>query len=166
MNYQQSISERRHFLQLSRNQQHRAAAIAHCYNLSMNELDCANIDSPCWLRNQQQLRRQFEFSANNQLLLVPPGQRTRGQHWIWWAHIKIANDLFGSPLNCSFIQQHSIAVYRRLAIVNTEDGVLCQTEIKQQAATMPVFRHVSNAQFLSFPRFDSRDVAAFESDFA
>src|SRR5436190_84995 len=70
VNDQQSIGQRGHFFQLGRNQQHRATLIAQFDDLSMDEFNRANVDASSRLRNQQQLWRQLEFAANDQLLLV------------------------------------------------------------------------------------------------
>src|SRR6266850_948661 len=52
--------------------------------------------------------------------------------------------------------------YGRLAIVNAENRILSQTEIKQQSATMSIFRDVRDAQFLSGARIKPRDVPPLE----
>ncbi len=77
VNYQQTIGQTRHLFQLGRDEQDRATVIAQGDQLPMNELDRADIDAARRLRHEQQLWIDAILAADDQLLLVAAGERTR-----------------------------------------------------------------------------------------
>ena len=97
VNHQQAIGQRRHFFELGRDQQDRAAGVAQRDELAVDELDRADIDAARRLRHEQQLRLQLELAADDQLLLIAARQRARRQLRIRRTHIEALDDLGGAP---------------------------------------------------------------------
>src|SRR5438132_10607523 len=106
----------------------------------MDEFNRADVDAACWLRHQQELWRQLEFATNDQLLLIAARQGERRQVRIRRAHVEIANHLFSAFLNSFAIEQDPAAGNGRLAIMNSQNRVLRETEIQQQSTSMTVLR--------------------------
>src|ERR1041385_536385 len=143
VNDQQTIGKTRHFLELGGDEQDRAAVVTQTDQLTMNELDRADIDAARRLRHQQQLRRDVIFTTDDQLLLIAPRKRTRGQCCVWWTNVETLNDLRSTSLHRVFVDQNS---GDRRAIVHAEDRVFSETEVKQESASMTIFGDVWDAR--------------------
>src|SRR5436190_5620496 len=102
----------------------------------MDKFNGADIHAASRLRYEQELRRQSEFAADDQFLLITAGQRSRRQSSVWRAHVKVADYLCRALLNSLFVQEHPGKGNRRLAIMNAENRVFSQTEIQKQSATV------------------------------
>ena len=50
--------------------------------------------------------------------------------------------------------------------MHAEDGVFGETEIQQQAAAVPVLRHMSDAEFLSPAGVSSRNIVTLKNNIA
>ena len=81
---------------------------------------------------------QIELPADDQLLLVPAGQRPRGQRRIRGADVERVDDLIRAAADRLAVEKDS-ARRHRLAIVHPEDRILREIEVEQQAALVPVF---------------------------
>ena len=105
VNNQQSIGKRRDFFKLGRHQQHRATRVAQANQLAMNKLDGADINTSRGLRNQQELRINFELSADDQLLLVTARESARGKIRIRGTNVKALDDFICARANSFIVQE-------------------------------------------------------------
>src|SRR5882724_1971278 len=132
----------------------------------MDELNCSYINTARRLRHQQELRFNFELSADHQLLLVASGESTGGKVRISRSDIKPFDDVVRPLANGFVIQQDARVTDDGPSIVHAEDRILGEIEFKQQTAPMPIFRDVSNTHLSPQPRTFLRNIPIFEKDFA
>src|SRR5262249_59533674 len=120
--------------------------IPKLHQLAVNEFDCPDIDAARRLGNQQQLRGQFKFATDDQLLLITSGKRTSGKAGIRGSHIEISNHLLRASTNTGIVEHDAAAAgYRRRAIVDSQYRVLCKTGIQQKPAPMAIFRDMRDS---------------------
>src|SRR5688500_17445538 len=99
MDDQQTIGKTRYLFELRRNQQDGTTGIAQTDQLSMNELDRADIDTARRLRDQQQLRLNVILASDDQLLLIATGERPRRKCRVWWSNVECLDNLVGPALD-------------------------------------------------------------------
>src|SRR5262249_28992374 len=165
VNHDQSIRQRRDLLQLRRHQQYGTTSIPKFHQLPVDELNCADINAARRLRHQQQLRRQFKFATDDQLLLISAGKGTSRKVRICRTHVEIPNHLLRARANAGIVKHDAAtAGYGRLAIVDSQYRVLSKTGVQQKPTPMAVFRHMRYSQFLPIASAQRRDVLALELD--
>src|SRR6185369_852266 len=132
---------------------------------AMNEFNRADVHAARRLRYQQQLRRQSKFTADDQLLLIASRERPRRQICVCRPDVEILNELLGASLNALDVE-HDAASPRHsgLAVVKTQYRVLGKTRIQEKTTSMPVFRHMRDAEFFPTACGESGNVFAFEFD--
>ncbi len=157
MNDQQPIGKTRHFFELRGDKQDRAPSITQSHQLPVNKLDRADINAASRLRHEQQLWIDVILAPDDQLLLIATGKSARGKCGVWWTNVKLLNDLIGASLNRVVVKKNSAGESSdRRTIMHSEDRILCETEIEQQSASMPIFRNVSDAELAPHARAHAR----------
>src|SRR5215207_9506426 len=153
MNDQQTIRKTCHLFELGGHEQDRAPVVTQTHELTMNELDRADVNAACRLRHEQQLRRNVIFTTDDQLLLVTARKRARRKCCVWWTNIETLNDLHRPSLHGVLINKNSARVScDRRAIMNPEDHVFSETEVEQQPASMAIFRDMADSELAAHPR--------------
>ena len=73
-----AIGERQQFVDLLRDQQNGASAVAKLGDLSVDEGDACDVDPPRRLRGDQQLRLPVQFAGDDDALLIASGEAAGG----------------------------------------------------------------------------------------
>src|SRR5262245_33641323 len=109
----------------------------------------------------------MKLAADDQLLLIPSGQRARGQSRIRRTHVEMLDNFVRSRLHCAFVDEHPACISSdRGTIMHAKNRVLSKTEIEQQPATVSIFRDVGNGELSSRTSATSGDVTRFKLDCA
>src|SRR6266566_2158781 len=112
----------------------------------MNKLDRADINPSGWLRHEQELGMKVKLPADDQLLLVSAGERSRRKILVSRTHVEGFDNFGTARTNGLIVQEGPGKGDYRFSIVHSQNGIFGKTEIKQQTATMPVFRNMCNAK--------------------
>ena len=94
---QQAVGERRHLLELGGDEQDGAAGVAQLDQPAVDELDAADVHAARRLRHQQELRRQRQLAAEDQLLLIAAGEGAGGEVEVRRADVEGFDDPLGAP---------------------------------------------------------------------
>src|SRR4030095_5172465 len=118
----------------------------------MDEFNRPYIHTSRLLRNQKQSRLDFKLASNDQLLLVTTRKNPRLQRRVSWSDIESSDDLSRARCDRVVVEKDSSVRNNRRPVLNTQDRILSQGELEQQASPMTVLRNVSNSQLPSRTR--------------
>jgi hypothetical protein len=76
-----AIGEVEHLVQFGGDQQYRNAIVAAGNDLLVDELDAADVEAPCGLIEDEQLQVVSKLARDNDLLLIPARECSRGGLW-------------------------------------------------------------------------------------
>src|SRR6266566_5437467 len=112
----------------------------------MNKLDRADINPSGWLGHQQELGRKVKLPADDQLLLISAGERSRRKFLVGRTHVEGFDDFGTAGTNGLIVQEDPGKGNYRFSIVHSQNGIFGKTKIKQQPATMPILGNMCNAK--------------------
>src|SRR6185295_9559692 len=102
----------------------------------MDKLNCPDVNAARRLRREQDFRFNLELSANDQFLLIAPGECSSRQLGISRTHINSGNDFLRTIANSHAVEQNAGIADYWLAIMDAEDRILGKINLKQQTTAM------------------------------
>src|SRR5581483_11914746 len=90
VDHEDAVREGEDLLELQRDEEHRASRVALLDEAAVDELDRADVEAARRLRRDQHLRIAVDLACEDDLLLVPAGQRARGRRGQAPAYVELA----------------------------------------------------------------------------
>ena len=139
------VRERLDLVELDRDEQDRLAAVAQRHDLVVDELDRPDVDAAGRLADQQHLRVALHLAGDDDLLLVAAGEvgglEVAGRR----ADVEALDRGAREVADRGAVEREGRALEALLALV-AEAGVLPLGEGHDEAAPVPVLRHVGDAR--------------------
>src|SRR5688572_22108759 len=156
------MGQRENLGEVCGDEQHATPGCGGGANAGVNELDRADIDTTRGLRGEQHRELAAHLARDDDLLLVPAGERAGRQGRVRRPDVEFPYALVAVRRDRAPIEHTSL----REVVLPSEDEVVGDGVVQDEPATMPIFRDVRQAGVSTLTHAEGGDVARPDTDAA
>lgn len=110
----------------------------------MDDLDGSDVDTACWVGDQEKVRRSCGFAGHQDFLLVASREAAQDGRWIRRVDLKMRDLRLGVLLD-GFMREPKTLVQKGGFVLSSKQQIFLDRVIHNDAVMLPIFGDISHA---------------------